>query len=127
MPKNFDVIEHIKGELFEYALFYGMTSDEYWYGDPSLFFSYQNAFERKQEYDLMMAWKQGDYFSSALGSTQVWTTSPFKDNDWNKMPKYVDPPKFSTQQREEISPEKQKLIEKAKAKLTSLGLLRKEN
>lgn len=108
------------------ALLVGMSVDEYWFGDPSLIYNYQNVFEMKQRYDLQMAWVQGAYFKSALGSTQVWTVQPAKISDWQKMPHYVENPveELRPQPKQEISKEKQELMEKAKAKLLALGLLR---
>jgi hypothetical protein len=84
-----------------------MSLDEYWYGDPSLIYNFQNAFNRRQEYDLTMAWTYGAYFKSALGSTQVWTVQPAKDSDWKKMPKFADQPKFGEEKRELTEQEKQ--------------------
>ena len=120
-------MDYIKGDLFDYALLVGMTSDEYWFGDPSLIYNYQNAFNKKQEYDLQLAWTLGAYFKSALGSTQVWTTQPYKKTDWEKMPKYVENPvQPQVRHKKEQSAEKKKLIEEARARLSALGLLAKK-
>ena len=120
-------MDYIKGDLFDYALLVGMTSDEYWFGDPSLIYNYQNAFNKKQEYDLQLAWTLGAYFKSALGSTQVWTTQPYKKTDWEKIPKYVENPvQPQVRQKKEQSAEKKKLIEEARARLSALGLLAKK-
>jgi hypothetical protein len=120
---DINLAEYIKGELFDYALFVGMSSDEYWFGDPSLIYNYQNAFDKRQEYDLLMAWTYGAYFKSALGSTQLWTTQPTEKSDWNKMPNYVECPVKKKEPPKEQSEETKDLIKKAKAKLTMYGLL----
>ena len=109
--------------MFDYALLIGMTSDEYWFADPSLIYNYQNAFNRRQEYDLQLAWSLGGFFKSALGSTQLWTVQPEKKSDWAKMPKYIDNPVKEKPVERELSPEKKELMEKARARLIMLGLL----
>lgn len=105
----------------------GMSSEEYWFGDPSLLYNYQNAFNLKQKYDLQMAWAYGAYFKSALGSTVVWTTQPMKKTDLNKMPEYAEYPIKETRPPKPISEEKRKLIEETREKLNAMGLLRKSS
>ncbi len=107
----------------------GMTSDEYWFGDPSLIYNYQNAFNRKQEYDLQMAWTMGAYIKSALGSTQVWTVTPAKASDWKQMPKYVENPlkeRQETVQQQPMTKERQEHIRQARSKLAAMGFLGKK-
>lgn len=101
-----------------------MTSDEYWFGDPSLIYNYENAFNLKQKYDLQMVWTMGGYFKSALGSTQLWTLQPAKKTDWNEMPKYAKNPIESMKPKKPLSPEKLKFIQETREKLSALGLLR---
>lgn len=125
--ENVDIVNDIKGELFDYALFVGMTSDEYWFGDPSLIYNYINAFELRQEYDLQLIWSQGAYFKSALGSTQLWTVQPYKKSDWDKLPKYAEMPKHKQSVKViEETPEKKALREKFKSQLKVLGMLAKD-
>lgn len=120
-----NILEQVKGDMLDLALLMGMSVDEYWFGDPSLIYNYQNAFDMKQRYDLQMAWTQGAYFKSALGSTQVWTVQPAKSTDWSKMPHYVENPaqELRPKPKKEISAEKMALMQKAKNKLSALGLL----
>ena len=103
-----------------------MSSDEYWFGDPSLIYNYQNAFNLKQQYDLQMAWTTGAYFKSALGSTALWTIQPFKKSDWNNMPKYAENPSEKFKPQRKISAEQQKFIDETRKKLSAMGLLRKD-
>lgn len=118
---------YIKGDLFDYALLVGMSSDEYWFGDPSLIYNYQNAFNKKQEYDLELIWTLGGYFKSALGSTQLWTYQPYKQAEWDKMPQYAENPIQNHKPiKKEQSEEKKKLIAEARARLSALGLLDKK-
>lgn len=104
-----------------------MSSDEYWFGDPSLVFNYDNSFKLRQMYDLQMAWTNGTYFKSALSSTQLWVVEPAKESDWAKMPKYASYPIKSFGQDNAISDEKKQLREQARQKLSALGLLRQED
>lgn len=120
------MLEYVKGDLFDHALLVGMSSDEYWFGDPSLIYNYESAFELKQRYDLQMAWTLGAYFKSALGSTQVWTVQPMKTQDWRMMPKYAENPLERLKPKKQISEEKRKLMEETRQRLASLGLLRKD-
>lgn len=101
--------------------------DEYWFGDPSLLYNYQSAFELRKNYDLQMSWTQGAYFKSALGSTQLWTVQPLTEMEWKKMPKYAENPiKDLETEQISINKEKQELLEKTKEKLKLYGLLEKQ-
>ena len=102
-----------------------MSSEEYWFGDPALIFNYQNAFNLRQKYDLQLAWTQGAYFKSALGSTQVWTIQPFKKSAWEKMPDYAKCPSMETEPKKELTAEEKKFREETKQLLMARGLLRK--
>ena len=46
------------------AVQYGMTTNEFWYGDTRLLGVYQKAFIRNQSYN---AWLQGQYNATAFG------------------------------------------------------------
>lgn len=118
----------MRGQLFAHALLVGMTSEEYWFGDPALLYAYEDAFNLKQKYDLQLMWTLGGFFKSALGSTQLWTVQPMKPTDWNKMPKYIENPveKMNFEPKEPPTPEKQKLLEKMRAGLAALGYLSKK-
>lgn len=57
-------------KLFEhecpYYMSYGMSFDEYWYGDPYLVKFYRDAYKLKIRYDDVFMWKQGMYIYEAL-------------------------------------------------------------
>lgn len=112
--------------MFDHALLIGMSSDEYWYGDPSLIYNYENAFNLKQMYDLQMAWTYGTYFKSALASTQLWTIEPAKESDWLKIPKYASYP-IKSNSTKTYSKEQVEFREQARQKLSALGLLKQED
>ena len=49
--------------MFKYALLYGMSSTEFWFGDPQDYFVYQDAFvdkvKKKHDEDDIRAWLFG--------------------------------------------------------------------
>lgn len=57
-------------KLFEhecpYYMSYGMSFDEYWYGDAYLVKFYRDAYKLKIRYDDVFMWKQGMYIYEAL-------------------------------------------------------------
>lgn len=60
-------------KMFKFALIYGMTSQEFWFGNPQDYFVYQDAFadkkkEQHNEYDIR-AWSIGRY--NLLAFSQV--------------------------------------------------------
>lgn len=63
--------------MFKCALLYGMTSQEFWFGDPQDFFVYQDAFadKEKQRYKDadIMAWRLGYY--NMLAFAQVYSNA----------------------------------------------------
>ena len=57
-------------KLFEhecpYYMSYGMSYDEYWYGDAYLVKFYRDSYKLKIRYDDVFMWKQGMYIYEAL-------------------------------------------------------------
>ena len=57
-------------KLFEhecpYYMSYGMSYDEYWYGDAYLTMFYRDSYKLKMRYDDVFMWKQGMYIYEAL-------------------------------------------------------------
>ena len=57
-------------KLFEhecpYYMSYGMSYDEYWYGDAYLVKFYRDSYKLKMRYDDVFMWKQGMYIYEAL-------------------------------------------------------------
>lgn len=62
-------------ELFPLALMYGMTSQEFWYGDPALMWSYRIFYENKLKVDRdtsnQLAWLQGLYIYDGVSKAIV--------------------------------------------------------
>ena len=58
-------------EVFErlcpYYLMYGMTYDQYWFGDPWQMRAYKESYMLRNKRENEMAWVQGIYFTNALG------------------------------------------------------------
>lgn len=52
--------------LCPYYMMYGMTYDEYWYGDPWALKKYKEAFNLRNRHQNEMLWLQGLYFCNAL-------------------------------------------------------------
>lgn len=63
--------------MFKCALLYGMTSQEFWFGNPQDFFVYQDAFaeKEKQRYNDadIMAWRYAYY--NMLAFAQVYSNA----------------------------------------------------
>lgn len=53
-------------EQFPLYLAMGMSSDEYWNGDPTLVKAYREAYKMRQEQENHAAWLQGLYIYNAL-------------------------------------------------------------
>lgn len=53
-------------EAFPFYLSIGMSSEEYWNGEPSLVIPYRKAYQLKQKQQNYNAWLQGMYFYDAL-------------------------------------------------------------
>lgn len=72
----------------------GMTSDEYWFGDPSMIYAFQEAYTMRQKTRIQELWMQGQYFGCAIQST-----ISFKEGT---RPKYPEMP-FSKEVEEEMA------------------------
>ena len=90
--------------MFVQALLIGMTHDQFWYGEPRLFFVYLRAYEEKTKNDMdridYTSWLVGAYVNYALNINH-----PFA----KKREKYLEHP-FSYNEPDEV----RKLTEKEK-------------
>ena len=71
ISKSRDIVESTSlTKLFEhecpYYMSYGMSYDEYWYGDAYLVKFYRDSYKLKIRYDDVFMWKQGMYIYEAL-------------------------------------------------------------
>lgn len=93
-------------ECFPFYLAIGMSSAEYWSGDPSLVRYYRKAYEMKQEEINNTAWLQGLYIYDAV-STAV--HNALRDKNTKAM-KYAEQP-YDFKNREKTEFEKAKEVE----------------
>ena len=95
-------------KMFKYALIYGMTSQEFWFGNPQDYFVYQDAFAEKikqkhDEYDIV-AWLNGRYnleaFSQVMSDSfkkkgasrkKIFPEQPYSVKDKKKVKKDTPP------------------------------------
>lgn len=112
--ENFDLEHYLKYDLFEMALAYGMSSNEYFFQDPELFYSYKNAFEIKQELKSQERWEIGAYVKKVLESTPLWVYG-IVDGNKMKLGEYPKPPTRDNFEKEEILDEEALKRERFKA------------
>ena len=102
-----DIIDYLD-ELFAYALFLGMTYDQYWKDDPKLIFSYLKANEFKIKSRNQEMWLQGLYVHIAIGDL-VPVINPFSKD--HKAKRYLDKP-IPLSQKEKEEQDKQRYNDK---------------
>lgn len=88
LEKFTSYLDFLYNWLLPQAILYGMTSDQFWYDEPQLFFSYARSYEmaqeRKLEYDNHLAWIEGHYFLAAIqqalakAGAKVYPKKPFE-------------------------------------------------
>lgn len=83
------------------ALAYGMSSNEYFFQDPELFYSYKNAFEIKQELKSQERWEIGAYVKKVLESTPLWVYGMVEGNKM-KLGEYPELPRRGKFEKEEV-------------------------
>lgn len=91
--------------MFKYALLYGMSSTEFWFGDPQDYFVYQDAFVDKvkiqHDNDDVKAWMFGQY--------NLWAYRQVMSEVWGKKGQskkiFPDKPNSLTKQQENIKTE----------------------
>lgn len=97
-------------KLFEhecpYYMSYGMSLDEYWYGDAYLVKFYRDAYKLKIRYDDVFMWKQGMYIYEALCDVSP-ILHAFSKNGTKPLP-YRDKPLL--EDNEEIMSDREKEV-----------------
>ena len=104
--------------MFVNSLQFGMTYEQFWYGDAKLYWAYQTAFinakKQKFEEENNFAWLQGLYIYKAFNTVEY---------NINKKPSspqeyyYEQPIDFSKTKNDMIKSEKQKLEDRMKSYL----------
>ena len=87
---------------------YGMTYEEYWFGDPWMVRAYAQSYLLKRKIDNENAWILGAYMANAFGTV-------IANSFGKKHAKYLDKPldifpKTEAEKKNEIREEKRKLI-----------------
>ena len=88
-------------ELFDLALLYGMTPDEYWFGDPAMLENYAHLFENKRRLADEDAWNSGRYWSYALQSHPVPVWLALSEKCLKDMPEYPQEPLLSKKESQQ--------------------------
>ena len=88
---------------------YGMTYEQFWYGDPWMAMAYVQAYLVKQKLRNEEMWIQGAYISNAV-SVAIANTFGKKRTDYMNKPLDVYP-KTDAEEREEARKQTLKLIE----------------
>lgn len=93
----------------------GMTLDEFWYGDPELYFNYLRVYENKAKYEQQKIWQIGARVCQALESSIIFPAGVIDKNIIRQMPKYPECPYKDDYEERELTPmELEYLREKAR-------------
>ena len=99
-------------ECFPFYLAIGMSSAEYWEGDPSLTRYFRKAYKIKQDENNRNAWLQGVYIYDAV-STAIYNALRGKNT---KVAEYAKQPyNFGNKEKSELEKAKEVEAEQAKA------------
>ena len=88
-------------ELFDLALLFGMTPDEYWFGDPAMLENYAHLYESRRKQADEDAWAVGRYVLSALQSRPVPVWLVLSDKCLKNMPEYPQEPLLSKEESQQ--------------------------
>ena len=112
--ENFDLEHYLKYDLFEMALAYGMSSNEYFFKTQNYFIVIKMPFEIKQELKSQERWEIGAYVKKVLESTPLWVYGMVEGNKM-KLGEYPKPPTRDNFEKEEILDEEALKRERFKA------------
>lgn len=77
--------------MFDLALIYGMTAEQYWNSDPEIFYNYKNSYETKRKIKEQDIWLQAKYFQYSI-SCSVQNVSGITDYKNFKIPDFPERP-----------------------------------
>ena len=97
-----------------YYMSYGMSFDEYWYGDAYLVKFYRDAYKLKIRYDDTCMWKQGMYIYEALCDVSP-ILHAFSKNGTKPLP-YREKPMLEELKTEKTEKEKEQEIQNERLK-----------
>ena len=96
-------------EVCPIYMLYGMTYDQFWYGDPWMVKAYEQAYLLKQRKRNEEMWIQGAYFANAVS---VALNNGFNKSKIDYLKKPLDIyPKTEAEEQEEIRQQKIRLIQ----------------
>ena len=100
---------YFETELLDYALFLGMSFDDFWFSDPHILDNYEKAYEAKRKQEYQGYWIQGAYVKAAIESS-VFVAGLANKKVLRGMPKYPDNPFKSEEDAvKNVEEERQKL------------------
>lgn len=107
-------------ELEPLYLSFGMSRDEYWNGDPKIASAYRKADDIRRHRENAAAWRQGQYFLSALNTA---LSALFAKNS-SQIPPYVEEPLPLTEKEAEEQEQRrqQKLQEEMVQRFVNLQM-----
>lgn len=101
------------------ALLVGMTPDEFWFGDPELFYNYSRVYEQKFKLEQQNIWQIGARMCQALGSTVIFPAGVVDAKSIKQMPPYPECPYDDSADRELTEEEINYYQEKARINFTN--------
>lgn len=82
LNKYDNLLDYLSNYLCPLAIRFGMTYEQFWYGEPEMFWVYLEAYEQEQkarfEYDNSVAFLQGQYFMMAIAQCLQFSKHPKK-------------------------------------------------
>ena len=100
-----------------------MSVDEYWYGDPYLYFAFEEKHKMQMQFKEQDMWAMGIWGKQVLLSTPVVATL-FENK--NQLVAYPPCPKFKADIPKEIDKEQEELAKKFRSKAVILGFKQKD-
>lgn len=97
------------------ALLIGMTADEFWYGDPELFYNYARVYELKQKNEHQNIWQIGARVKQVLDSSIIFTSMADKKTAKN-LPEYPECP-YTENSDNEVMGENEIDLQRERAKV----------
>lgn len=104
---------------------YGMTYEQFWYGDPWMTRAYAQAYLLKRKIDNENMWIMGSYVANAFGTV-------IGNSFGKKKLKYLEKPldifpKTASEEKAEIREEKRKLIVQLNGLMKAFNRKKKDN
>ena len=96
-------------EVCPVYMLYGMTYEQFWYGDPWMVVAYEQAYMLRQRKTNEQMWIMGAYVANAVATALNNGFSKHKI-DYMKAPLDIYP-KTNVEEQEEIRQERQKLVQ----------------